>query len=124
MVLAYKSGPEVISTLKVTVVRLDSYLAERNIDRISLLKIDAEGYELPILKGLQRFFESSKQRPAIICEIAPRAYPLLGRTISELSDYMASYGYSAYDLIDGTTPVNLAAVEHVEDVLFLAKAYR
>jgi hypothetical protein len=37
---------------------------------------------------------------------------------------MASYGYSAYDLIDGTTPVNLAGVEHVEDVLFLAKAYR
>jgi hypothetical protein len=124
MVLAYKSGPEVISTLKVTVVRLDSYLAERNIDRISLVKIDAEGYELPILKGLQGFFERSKQRPAIICEIAPRAYPLLGRTISELSEYMASYGYSAYDLIDGTTPVDLAAVEHVEDVLFLAKAYR
>ena len=124
MVLAYKSGPEVLSTLKVTVVRLDSYLAERNIDRISLVKIDAEGYELPILKGLQGFFERSKQRPAIICEIAPRAYPLLGRTISELSDYMASYGYSAYDLIDGTTPVNLAGVEHVEDVLFLAKAYR
>ncbi|HXO04452.1 MAG TPA: FkbM family methyltransferase [Candidatus Sulfotelmatobacter sp.] len=124
MVLAYKSGPEVISTLKVPVVRLDSYLAERKINRIGLVKIDAEGYELPILKGLQGFFERSEQRPAIICEIAPRAYPLLGRAISELSDYMTSYGYGAYDLIDGTTPVNLEAVEHVEDVLFLAKAYR
>jgi FkbM family methyltransferase len=124
MVLAYKSGPEVISTLKVPVIRLDSYLGERNISRVSLVKIDAEGYELPILKGLRGFFEKSRQRPAIICEIAPRAYPLLGRTISELSDYMASYGYGAYDLIDGITPVNLAAVEYVEDVLFLAKAHR
>jgi FkbM family methyltransferase len=124
MVLAYKSGPEVISTLKVPVVRLDSYLAERNINRISLVKIDAEGYELPILKGLRGFFDRSKQRPAIICEIAPGAYPLLGRTISELSDYMSSYGYGAYDLIDGTTPVNLAAVEHVDDVLFIAKAHK
>jgi FkbM family methyltransferase len=124
MVLAYKSGPEIISTLKVPVIRLDSYLAERNINRISLVKIDAEGYELPILKGLRGFFERSKQRPAVICEIAPRAYPLLGRSISELSDYMSSYGYGAYDLIDGTTPVNLAAVEHVEDVLFIAKAHK
>lgn len=124
MVLAYKSGPEVISTLKVPVVRLDSYLAERNINSISLVKIDAEGYELPILKGLRGFFDRSKQRPAIICEIAPRAYPLLGRKISELSDYMSSYGYGAYDLIDGETPVNLEAVEHVEDVLFIAKAHK
>jgi FkbM family methyltransferase len=124
MVLAYKSGPEVISTLKVPVVRLDSYLAERNINRISLVKIDAEGYELPILKGLQGFFERSRHRPAIICEIAPRAYPLLGRSVGELSDYMSSYGYVAYDLIDGTTPINLETIEHVEDVLFLAKAYR
>jgi FkbM family methyltransferase len=124
MVLAYKSEPEVISTMTVPVLRLDSYLAERNIRRISLVKIDAEGYELPILKGLQGFFEGSNQRPAIICEIAPRAYPLLGRKISELSDYMHMYGYAAYDLIDGETPVDLANVEHVEDVLFLAKACR
>lgn len=124
MVLAYKSGPEVISTLKVPVVRLDSYLAERNINRISLVKIDAEGYELPILKGLQGFFERSRHRPAIICEIAPRAYPLLGRSICELADYMSSYGYGTYDLIDGTTPINLSTIEHVEDVLFLAKAYK
>ncbi|HXN74155.1 MAG TPA: FkbM family methyltransferase [Candidatus Acidoferrales bacterium] len=124
MVLAYKSEPEVISTMTVPVLRLDSYLAERNIRRISLVKIDAEGYELPILRGLQGFFEGSNQRPAIICEIAPRAYPLLGRKISELSNYMHTYGYAAYDLIDGDTPVDLATVEHVEDVLFLAKAYR
>jgi hypothetical protein len=37
---------------------------------------------------------------------------------------MHTYGYAAYDLIDGDTPVDLATVEHVEDVLFLAKAYR
>jgi len=118
----YKSGPEIISTLKVPVGRLDSYLSERKIDRISLLKIDAEGFELPVLKGLQNFLEGSKQRPAIICEIAPRAYALMGRTISELSDYMEAYGYGAYDLIDGKTPIELKSLQHVEDVLFTAKA--
>jgi FkbM family methyltransferase len=123
MVPAYKSGPEIVSTLKVPVIRLDSYLQERNINRISLLKIDAEGFELPILKGLQNFLEGSKQRPAIICEIAPRAYSLMGRMISELSDYMEAYGYRAYDLIDGKSRIKLESIRHVEDVLFTAEAF-
>jgi FkbM family methyltransferase len=118
MVRNYKPDPEIVSTLQVPVVRLDSYLEERAITRVALIKIDTEGFELPILKGLRRFFERSPQRPAIICEIAPRAYPLMGRTIAELSDYMATFGYAARDLIDGIAPVNLAEIQHVGDVLF------
>jgi FkbM family methyltransferase len=120
LVAAYKTGPEIVSTLEVPVIRLDSYLHEREIERVALIKIDAEGFELPILRGLQGFFQQTLQRPAILCEIAPRAYPLMGRKISELASYMAEYGYRAHDLIDGTTPVNLEAIQHVDDVLFLA----
>ena len=35
---------------------------------------------------------------------------------------MAQYGYIARDLIDGSTPVDLSSLNHVEDVLFLAEA--
>jgi FkbM family methyltransferase len=122
MVPAYKSGPEIVGTLEVPVIRLDSYLKERAIEGVAVIKIDAEGFELPILKGLEDYFKRSARRPAIICEIAPRAYPLMGRKVSELASYMAQYGYAAHDLIDGTTPVNLEAIHHVDDVLFLASA--
>lgn len=122
LVPAYKTDPEIISTLEVPVIRLDKYVEERGIERVALIKIDAEGFELPILRGLQGFFERSAQRPAILCEIAPGAYPLMGRKVSELASYMAEYGYRAHDLIDGTTPVNLEAIHHVDDVLFLANA--
>lgn len=122
LVADYKTDPEIISTLQVPVIRLDGYLEERGIERVTLIKIDAEGFELPILRGLQGFFRKCSQRPAILCEIAPRAYPLMGRKVSELADYMAEYGYRAHDLIDGTTPVNLEAIHHVDDVLFLASA--
>jgi methyltransferase FkbM-like protein len=121
LVAAYKTDPEIIATLEVPVIRLDSYAKERGIGRVALIKIDAEGFELPILRGLRGFFERSAQRPAILCEIAPRAYPLMGRKISELAGYMAEYGYRAHDLIDGTTPVNLEAIHHVDDVLFLQR---
>jgi FkbM family methyltransferase len=122
LVPAYKTDPEIISTLEVPVIRLDEYARERGIQRISLIKIDAEGFELPILRGLRGLFERSARLPPILCEIAPRAYPLLGRKISELASYMAAYGYRAHDLIDGTTSVDLEAMHHVDDVLFLAHA--
>ncbi len=120
LVHSYKTGPEVTSTIEVPVIRLDSYLEENQIERVALIKIDAEGFELPILKGLHNYFEQSRHRPAIICEIAPRAYPLMGRSISELAAFMAKWRYSARDLVDGVTPIGLDAIKHVEDVLFLA----
>jgi FkbM family methyltransferase len=120
MVSEYKTGPEIVSTLEVPVIRLDSYIEEHAIETVKLIKIDAEGFELPILKGLENFFKRSTCRPDVICEIAPRAYPLMGRTISELVEYMADYGYVARDLLDGATPVDLQAMRHVDDVLFSA----
>jgi FkbM family methyltransferase len=120
LVPSYKAVSEIVSRLEVPVVRLDSYLDSRQIQRIALIKIDAEGFELPILKGLEGYLQKFGHRPAIICEIAPRSYSLLGRSVSELTAFMAKYGYSARDLVDGVSPVNIGALTHVDDVLFLA----
>jgi len=124
LVRGYKGGPEIIATMEVPVVRLDSYIEARGIGRVALVKIDAEGFELPVLEGLRGYFERREDRPAIICEIAPRAYSLMGRKLSDLAGLMAKYGYAARDLIDGSTPVDIRAIKHVEDVLFLAGAER
>jgi FkbM family methyltransferase len=122
MVPSYKKTVDIESTLQVPVIRLDTYIAARHIPRAALIKIDAEGFELPILRGLQGYFESNAHRPAIICEIAPRAYALMGKRLSDLSDYMSSCGYTAYDMIDGATQVDIRKMKHVDDVLFLANA--
>lgn len=119
---SYKMEPDILTTLDVSVARLDSYLATHNIGKIALIKIDAEGFELPILKGLQGYFERFSDRPSIICEIAPRAYSLLGRSIQELETFMGDYGYVVRDPVDGVTPVDLKAITHVEDVLFVAES--
>jgi len=119
MVARYKSAPEIASIAEVPVVRLDSYIAERRLGRIALIKIDAEGFELPVLKGLSRYLGAGGQRPPILCEIAPRAYPLMGRKPGELAAYMSAFGYKACDLVDASTPVDLGSLRRVEDVLFL-----
>jgi FkbM family methyltransferase len=120
LVPGYKSGPEVATTLEVPVIRLDAYIKAERIQHVSVFKIDAEGFELPILEGLRGYFETTGTRPAIICEIAPRAYPLMGRNISELAELVSRYGYTARDVIDGATPVEVSGLKHVTDVLFLA----
>ncbi len=120
LIPAYQREAEIISTLHVPLARLDEYIAEKNIALVSLIKIDAEGFEFPVLKGLETYFSSTDKRPPIICEIAPRAYSLLGKSLSDLRNYMCRFGYSAYDLADGRTPVDLLTIKRVDDVLFLA----
>lgn len=119
MVPSYKANEEVTFALEVPVVRLDAYIEQHSLSRIGMIKIDAEGFEFPILKGLRGQFEKPEFRPPIVCEIAPRAYSLMGTTLSALVEYMAGYGYTARDVIDGTTRVDLEAIEHVCDVLFM-----
>lgn len=122
LVPSYKSNAEIVRRLGVPIVRLDSYIREKKIHRISLIKIDAEGFEFAVLKGLADYFQAAVHRPAIICEIAPRAYPLTGETLAEFATYMARWGYVARDLVDATTPIDIRAIQHVDDVLFLPVA--
>lgn len=120
LVHGYKTGGQIADTIEVPVQRLDSYIASQHIPRVALIKIDAEGFELPILEGLRGHFERTSARPPIICEIAPRAYSLMGRNIAELANWMSRYGYTARDIIDGSTPVDVSSLTHVTDVLLLA----
>ena len=46
----------------VPVIRLDKFLIENNIDCIDLLKIDTEGNELNVLKGLGKYLEINNEK--------------------------------------------------------------
>lgn len=105
-------------TMTVPVYRLDEYLEANKLTGISLIKIDTEGYEFPVLKGLSRYFERAFA-PVIICEIAPAAYLLLGYTLVELADYMAKYHYAAFSLDDLRTPVDITRLETTTSVAFI-----
>jgi FkbM family methyltransferase len=62
----WKTNPEWrVHTEEVPLVTLDSVLADR-LGRLRLLKIDAEGMEIQVLRGAGKLIE--KTRPAIYCE--------------------------------------------------------
>ena len=103
----------------VPVQRLDHYLAQRGVALVSLIKIDAEGFELPILRGASSFLDTTRLLPPILCEVAPGAYPLLGSSVADLFDYMARYGYAALDVEREARPVRAESLAGTTNVLFL-----
>jgi FkbM family methyltransferase len=103
----------------VSVHRLDHYLSERGIARVSLIKIDTEGFELPVLKGASGFLERASERPPVLCEVAPGAYPLLGSRVRDLFDYMARFGYEGLDVEHGSRPIRPEMITTTTNVLFV-----
>ena len=109
----------------VTVKRLDEYLAEHGVGRVALIKVDAEGFELPILRGASRFLDAAAgggAPPPILCEVAPGAYPLLGSKVSDLFDFTARYGYDALDVENDARPVRVDTLTETVNVLFIPKS--
>lgn len=122
LVPAFMRKNDFQETIQVQVVRLDDYIREHEsrLGRIAMIKIDTEGFEFFVLKGLQHFFENSSNRPAILCEVTPRANGLMGIGMSDLERWMTSYGYHCYSLCNYRERVDLANLSQQSDVLFLA----
>jgi len=56
--------------------------------------------------------------PKIICEIAPKAYPLLRVKLSQLLEYMKKFGYDAFELNDEKRRIDITSLKETTDVLF------
>ncbi len=121
MVPGFMSKETTRESVKVPMRRLDAYIKKGGIKNISLIKIDVEGFEFPVLRGLSSFFENKNNRPVIVCEIIPFAYHLLGYSLSQLSEYMEGYGYKAYDMGNTNNEIDILALRNNNhtDVAFI-----
>lgn len=106
-------------TVDVQVIRADDYLAKHSVKNISLIKIDVEGYEFPVLKGLEGYFSANiGYLPPLIVEVVPHAYAYLNSTIDDLINYLSQFSYTAF-YHDGKKRMDLKKLNRVTDVLFL-----
>ncbi len=85
--------------------------------RIALL---ATNPALFFLRGLEGYFKASTNRPAILCEIIPSAYPLLGYTLVQLSEYMKQHGYRAFSLYDTYVELDIEEPVNITSLVFQA----
>lgn len=114
------SGETVRQSIEVTVKRLDVYLHERGLNKIAMIKIDTEGYEFPVLKGLSEYLKDSNNRPVLMVEIAPSAYPLLGVTLGQFREFMQSFRYRAFHIHHRSREVDITLLAETTNVLFIA----
>ncbi|MGQ0627760.1 MAG: FkbM family methyltransferase [Phycisphaerales bacterium] len=65
-------------------------------DRPTFIKIDVEGFEMHVLKGLSKTLES--RRPAVVTECVERLFRRAGTSTAEIFAFMARHGYLAHSV--------------------------
>jgi len=61
---------------------------------VDLVKIDVEGAELEVLKGMKKILAKGKVK--IICEVHPKKPSSLGYSTKEIEDLLRQYNYDVY----------------------------
>ncbi|MEM3830151.1 MAG: FkbM family methyltransferase [Conexivisphaerales archaeon] len=75
---------------------LDNFISEHNIDSLSFMKVDVEGYEYNVFRGAKYTLE--KLRPIILTEIEERWAKRYGHTSIEVNDILVAHDYSCFFL--------------------------
>jgi FkbM family methyltransferase len=123
MVPDFMNARDVAETVEVPVTTLDAYLAEKQIRRLRLVKIDTEGYEFPVLRGFVRTLREMEEPPILIVEIAPGAAAKLGVSRDDLPRFMRELDYECLD-VDLTARVEITDLQRTTDVTFVPRGSR
>ncbi len=79
---------------------LDSFLAERGVGRVDVVKVDVEGAEMHVLRGMHELL-SGATRPALMFEVCAAHLKAAGFTPAELFNAIVSYGYAGNVIREG-----------------------
>jgi hypothetical protein len=101
-------------------VSIDEFLV-RNSGPVSFVKIDVQGFELPVCQGMSRTIEMNPDL-TIVLEYAPSALRDLGFDPSQLVGFLVSRGFRIYQVLtkgelSPGIPADLADTDYA-DLLF------
>lgn len=91
-VLMQPGKTDLVST-KVSCTTIDAYANRQGLQRVDLIKVDAEGAELSLLHGGQQTL--ARYGPDVICEMGNALFQQLGYDENTLLDFMTTLGYQA-----------------------------
>ena len=86
-------------TPNIHVTTLDHYVKRKNINRIDLIKIDVEGYELNVLRGGIKSIE--KFKPILFIELDDENLKQQNSSAKELIAFLKNYYNSITDAFSG-----------------------
>jgi FkbM family methyltransferase len=86
-------------TEKISITTGDKFCLKNNIERIDFLKIDAEGYEIPVLKGFDNMITNNRIM-TIYCEVGFNRKNKRHTYFEIINQYLYEKNYSFYGLYD------------------------
>ena len=104
------------SQVQVELTNLDNYFDSDMIDKINFIKIDVEGLEFSVLKGMKNILKNSK-KIKILFEFMPENTMEAGFTPIELLNYLTSNDFKLYCIDDKTK--KLLYVSNNEEIVKL-----
>lgn len=98
---------------RVETIRLDDFVATRQVDRIAAVKLDVEGGEAAALAGAVELLD--RRRPALVVEIVGRALEANGSSPTELEALLHEAGYRFYAIDDSASLAPLSTLHGVDE---------
>lgn len=93
--------PDSISEIKVKTSTVDEFLKNRR--HVDLVRMDIEGFEGPVIDGMQGLLESDSP-PIIVIEVHPTTYHLPGLDFGVRIHKLIELGYRAIAVVSAGTP--------------------
>jgi Methyltransferase FkbM domain len=98
----------------VKVVRFDELAVERNLPRADLIKIDVEGAELEILRGMENYVTS--HHPVFVIELHPHLLPQFMASVDDVLGWLAGHGYTM-------TALDAGDISRTDATTFVARVF-
>ncbi|WP_025144462.1 FkbM family methyltransferase [Pedobacter jeongneungensis] len=97
--------------IEVDVVTIPDFVQQHKLEpkNIALIKIDVEGWELNVLKGMESFFNDDSFNASFLIEFTEENAFRAGYSCRDLYNFMVSKGYEWFDLNEKTLQL-----EHAE----------
>jgi FkbM family methyltransferase len=83
-------------SVQVTCTTTDLLIEKYNFQRVDLVKIDVEGAELQVLRGMTTVLK--RLRPRIIIELIPSLLEGFSTTVAAINEYLAAFQYRTLSL--------------------------
>ena len=83
------------TSFKVPTVRLDYYCLQNSISKNDFLKLDVEGYELSVLRGMGDLFKEQRVREIYI-ELCKENHDRMGSNFAELITFIVESNYKVF----------------------------
>jgi FkbM family methyltransferase len=105
-------------SVKVTCTTVDLLAEKYGLHRVDLVKIDVEGAELQVLRGMTTVLK--RLRPRIIIELIPSLLEGFSTTVDSINEYLATFHYRTLSLEEHSNylcvPVEFSMTEPVVSV--------